>query len=271
MLQERGYPARLITSKELSDLEPELSPGEVTAVAYQETEGQVDPVDVVSACLTRVASSGGTVNLGLPVLNLITSDSHINAVQTAGGLIPCDAAVIAAGVDTTQLVEPLGIHLPQQISPGVTFTTNVQKRLVKTASVIYSPLLGGDDSIHFRQRADGSFMIGEGKQESLAEDDSQDHANRVLDRAIHYIPALSGATAIPIPLKFRPMPLDGLPVIGFAKSVPNLYIAVMHSGVTLAPLVGEWAAMEIVDGTIIADLEEYRVERLSEVKNPGGV
>ena len=58
------------------------------------------------------------------------------------------------------------------------------------------------------------------------------------------------------------MPSDGLPVIGFADAAPNVYIAVMHSGVTLAPLVGEWAAIEIADGVRIGALEEYRVERL---------
>jgi hypothetical protein len=35
----------------------------------------------------------------------------------------------------------------------------------------------------------------------------------------------------------------------------------MHSGVTLAALVGEFAAPEIVDGARIDLLEPYRVER----------
>ena len=50
-------------------------------------------------------------------------------------------------------------------------------------------------------------------------------------------------------------------MIGFTEAVPNLYIAVMHSGVTLAPLVGEWAALEIVEGARIEALERYRVKR----------
>ena len=57
------------------------------------------------------------------------------------------------------------------------------------------------------------------------------------------------------------MPADGLPVLGFSENVPNLYLAVMHSGVTLAPLVGELSAIEIIDGTKVEMLQPYRPER----------
>jgi glycine/D-amino acid oxidase-like deaminating enzyme len=57
------------------------------------------------------------------------------------------------------------------------------------------------------------------------------------------------------------MPHDGFPVLGYPEPVPNLYLALMHSGVTLAPLVGELAAMEIVDGARVQILDAYRPER----------
>jgi len=57
------------------------------------------------------------------------------------------------------------------------------------------------------------------------------------------------------------MPLDELPILGFTQAVPNLYIALMHSGVTLAPLVGEMSMIEIVDGIQVALLDCYRLER----------
>jgi glycine/D-amino acid oxidase-like deaminating enzyme len=57
------------------------------------------------------------------------------------------------------------------------------------------------------------------------------------------------------------MPLDGLPVLGFTATVSNLYVAVMHSGVTLAPLVGAMAPLEIVDGARVDLFAAYRPER----------
>ena len=59
------------------------------------------------------------------------------------------------------------------------------------------------------------------------------------------------------------MPRDGFPVIGFSGSAPNVYIALMHSGVTLAPLTAELAAMEIVDGARVDALAPYRPDRFS--------
>ena len=55
-------------------------------------------------------------------------------------------------------------------------------------------------------------MIGEGTQESLAEDDSQLHADHLLAQAVNISPALKGAKAIPVPVGYCPMPLDWYPV-----------------------------------------------------------
>ena len=171
--------------------------------------------------------------------------------------------VLAAGLGSTPLAADVGVPLPQQESPGVVMRTDPRPPLFANVAVVYAPLIDvRQREIHVRQCLDGSVMIGEGSQESVARDDSQAHADELLTRAVYFLPALDGAAAIPVPVGYRPMPADGLPVIGFAEAAPNVYIAVMHSGVTLAPLVGEWAAIEIADGARIGALEEYRVERL---------
>ena len=68
---------------------------------------------------------------------------------------------------------------------------------------------------------------------------------------------------MPVPVGFRPMPIDGYPVLGFTRKVPNLYIALTHSGVTLCPLVSQLAALEIVEGARVNFLEDYRPERFA--------
>jgi glycine/D-amino acid oxidase-like deaminating enzyme len=57
------------------------------------------------------------------------------------------------------------------------------------------------------------------------------------------------------------MPQDELPIVGFAAACPNVYVAAMHSGITLAPLVGRLAAAEILDGLKVDLLEPYRLSR----------
>jgi glycine/D-amino acid oxidase-like deaminating enzyme len=59
------------------------------------------------------------------------------------------------------------------------------------------------------------------------------------------------------------MPKDGYPIIGAGRVCPNLYLAVTHSGVTLAPLLGELATMEILDGVEVEMLAPYRQARFA--------
>jgi glycine/D-amino acid oxidase-like deaminating enzyme len=46
----------------------------------------------------------------------------------------------------------------------------------------------------------------------------------------------------------RPIPPDGLPVVGRVDAIPDLYVAVMHSGITLAPAIGRFIAEEVLTG-----------------------
>jgi len=262
-LQAWGYPIRIISSDELSELEPGLSPGPVEIASFSEIDGRVDPLKVIEACLQRACEAGTVVHTHTPVNKLcLDKEGRIEAVNTSSGEIGCDVVVLASGTDTTELAATAGVHIPQQHSPGVVIRTDPQPPILQNVSVLHLPPINENrHEIHLRQSADGTLAIGQGSQESVDQDDSQKHADDLLDRAVHYLPALAGARAIPKPVGYRPMPIDGLPVIGFCEAVPNLYIALMHSGVTLAPLVGELAMVEIVDGAHVEMLAPYRPER----------
>ena len=46
-------------------------------------------------------------------------------------------------------------------------------------------------------------------------------------------------------------------------SRPNVYLAAMHSGITLAPAVGLLAAIELLDQVEVEILKPFRLERFS--------
>ena len=267
--QRWGYPTRLIGPRELADLEPSLSTGPVAAGEFSPIDGQVEPQRVVDACMARLRQKGASIRPGAHVSALSLApgekgDRRVESVVTPRGEIPCDVVVLAAGTGTSELASTAGVMVPQQVSPGVVVRTSPVPRLMHKLQVVYAPPLdSSQDEIHFRQTSDGSVQIGEGTQESLRRDDSQRHADDLLARAARYLRGLSGATATPAPVGYRPMPLDGYPILGFAPSVANLYVAVTHSGVTLAPVIGELAAMEIVDGVRVEVLDHYRPERFA--------
>ena len=282
-LQSWGYVARMIDEAEMLRLEPALRPGTVKATAYSDNDGHVLGTRVAQTCASRVHQMGGSLVFGRPITGLATHCGRVTSVQFAGGppprgsvpdglapdAVPCDAVVLAAGVGTTKLAEMAGVHIPQEESPGVVVRTEPLPPVLRSVAALYAPAAGGEGrEVHVRQGTDGVVLMGEGSQESLARDDSPEHAARLLARASVFLPALNSATPIPVPVGYRPMPVDGLPVLGFTRAVPNLYVALMHSGVTLAPLVGELATMEILDGARVDLLEHYRPERFHRTGGP---
>jgi len=46
---------------------------------------------------------------------------------------------------------------------------------------------------------------------------------------------------------WSPMPKDGFPIVGFASTDGGLCLVVIHIGVTIAPLIGQLPALEILD------------------------
>ena len=59
----------------------------------------------------------------------------------------------------------------------------------------------------------------------------------------------------------RPMPADGMPVVGPLPAISGAYVAVMHSAVSLAAVTGRLVAAEVVDGLPADELRDLRPER----------
>ncbi len=268
-LQGWGYPCRMVNEAEMLQLEPGLSLGPVTAAMYTEVDGQVDPLKVIDACLQRATQWGLKVHqetpaTGLALAESATGDVRVAGVQTEMGNLPCDVVVLAAGVGNTRLAAMAAINLTQPVSPGITIKTDPRPPMLRTVPILSSPQLeDGRQGVSIRQSTDGVVTVTERKDESLRLDNSQEHADDLLARATHFLPALAGAKAIPLDVGYRPMPRDGLPVLGFSQAASNVYVALTHSGVTLAPLVGELAALEIVEGATVEMLSAYRPDRFS--------
>lgn len=111
--------------------------------------------------------------------------------------------------------------------------------------VILSP------DIHFRQCSDGRLIVGEifsgDRKNSLGvAADPVAFAENILARLKSKLPGVDGMAIARIVTGTRPVPADGLPVVGPSLEMPGLYLASMHSGITLAPLVGRLAAVELL-------------------------
>ncbi|MBI50299.1 MAG: hypothetical protein CL781_03090 [Chloroflexi bacterium] len=260
-VQEWGYAARLISREEFARLEPDMEIGPFELGVHTMSEGHVLPTKVAEACMDKVVEHGGEVHLNSSVDDISLEGDEVN-LEVNGKNFVFDKVVIAAGTDSTQLADMASIKLPQRISPGVVARTAPIPPIIKNLSSLYLPPSDEwGNGIHIRQDHDGVVMFGAGDQENESDDDSQEYADSLIERAIRYFPALSDVEAIRVPVGYRPMPIDGLPVLGFAPEATNIYITLMHSGATLAPIVGNLSALEIMTGTKTDCLEPYRPSR----------
>jgi glycine/D-amino acid oxidase-like deaminating enzyme len=101
---------------------------------------------------------------------------------------------------------------------------------------------------------------------SQPEDATREKSEAFLKTMSAVLPQLAKASVDKVTLGFRPLPQDSYPIAGFPEGRRDIYITVMHSGITLGPLIGRFASMEILDGVSVDPLAPYRLERFTQPK-----
>ncbi len=253
--QTWGYPTHVIDERTLRALEPKIEPGKIDAAAHAELEGSVDPVLATVALLDAARQQGARVTYPAEVTGLVEDNGSLRAVKTTTGDIEADVLIIACGTDTPRVAAMAGVRVPLKESPGVLVHTPPQPRLLER--VVLSPIA------HMKQKPDGRIVTGSEFGGTPSRDNSREAGERFLKAASQVVPAFATMPVDKVTLGFRPLPQDDYPIIGFAPRRRDVYITVMHSGVTLSPLVGHLASMEILDGIEAEPLAPYRPGRFN--------
>jgi glycine/D-amino acid oxidase-like deaminating enzyme len=251
--QAWGYPSHLIDEAALRALEPHIEPGPIAASAHAEVEGSVDPVRVTEVLIERAAQEGARITWPAEVTGLDERSGRMRAVRTTAGDVEADVLIVACGTATPRVAALAGLRVPLKDSPGILVHTAPQPR--RLDRVVLSPIA------HMKQKHDGRIVTGSGFGGSPTTDTSRESAEQFLRTASQVLPAFAKADVEKVTLGWRPLPQDEFPIIGFPSTRRDVYISVMHSGVTLSPLVAHLAAIEILDGVDAEPLAPYRLAR----------
>jgi glycine/D-amino acid oxidase-like deaminating enzyme len=252
--QAFGYPIHLIDDNKFKTLEPGLEPeNPIMAASWTREEGSIDPERATWALVEAARNEGVKIEYPCEVTGIDLKEGSLRQVKTSLGTIEADTLVIAAGVNTPKLAAMAGLTVPLKDSPGLLAHSVPSQRLLNR--VVLAP--GGG----MKQKIDGSIVVSGGFRGRPVSDDPTGQAEEILHRAKGLIPDAQEIGLSRYTIGWRPVPEDGFPVIGFPRGAPNVYVAVMHSGITLAPLVGRLAASEILDGVRVDLLEPYRLSR----------
>lgn len=255
-----AYPSQHIPAgPQLAAFEPGLSPQLAETCQHAKLyaqEGWCDPAAATAAFLQDAQAAGAKVVYSQQVQTLVRDGDRVTAVNSSSSSrqpsqsdkqqqqqqqqFPADVVVLAAGVGTAELCEQLGYRLPLLHKPAAILLTSPLQRGTLQHMVV-------TDTVFILQRSDGSCLIGETQPTAAANTDTSDsNAARILGLAAAAVPALSGVTVEGMQVGYRPYPADGLPVLGWVPGWSNAYVAVTHSGMTLAPLVGQLVAEELL-------------------------
>lgn len=265
-----GEPTSIIDADRALEIEPNLHVGGDWKLAYSTNDGAVDATATTLALFDRAVALGAESVMPAEVRSIVERDGRIE-IATDADTFAFDLAVVAAGVGTAAIARTLGedVDTATRTSPGIIVTTEPVEPIVNT--VLYPP------RVHVHQHDDGRVVLGEkagapattvhefalaGRPNRFPDPGmARRHVERILALARAYLPALEAVGDAEAGIGWRPMPADGLPIIGHGNRAQNVYFATMHSGVTLAPIVGRFAAAEILDGARLEMLDAFRPRR----------
>jgi glycine/D-amino acid oxidase-like deaminating enzyme len=255
----RGYPVQFADRAALGRLLPDARIGPVAAACFAPNDGQVEPTLVLAACRAVLEDAGARLLLGRRARVRLDDDGV--RVEVGGEVLRPRTTVLAAGAEAVAVAAAVGLEVPTLASPGMLVETAPLPAL--TDRVVYLPG-GPGPPVHLRQRADGSVLVGERSQETVAADPGMRHARALLAQAARFFPLLSGVPVERWWLAWRAMPADRLPIVGPLPWLEGLYLAVSHSGVTLAPALGRLVAGEVAEETADGLLAPFRPGRFAE-------
>ena len=260
-LQAWAYPAEWVSRERAQELEPALTlpAGEADEIAFYRDGAWYEPPILVRALLERARAQGTRVRDHDPVIAMKRSRGRIVEVMTAAGRrVSADVIVNCAGPQAAELAALAGVSLPLRRVPGLVVTTTPAPtglRMIVSATDLNLRPHCGDRVVLHSWLLDGELGPGPGWPQAAA------LARRLLARARVLLPGLAHAAAQTARVGVRPVPPDGLPVIGFLPEVDNFYVVVAHSAVHLAPVLGRLAGEELT-GARPAQLEPFRPARL---------
>jgi glycine/D-amino acid oxidase-like deaminating enzyme len=261
-LRGYGIRAELLDARQLVEAEPQLRPGLAGGLV------QCDDLVIYPPCAARwlldqAVAKGCQLRLNCRV----TSIAADHVLLTDGTRLAAGCVINAAGTAAVRLTPGLPIR-PRKGHLVITdrYRGFVHRQLIELG---YIKSAGGtaSESVAFnvQPRHTGQLLIGSSRQYDNESDEVESPIlGRMLRRAIEYLPALAGLSAVRTWTGFRASTDDKLPLIGLWPQSPRLYIAAGHEGLGITTSLGtaELLADMIIERESKIAREPYLPERI---------
>jgi D-hydroxyproline dehydrogenase subunit beta len=274
-LSDRGYNATLLGPGRAAQLEPAAAlPESCRAVAFFPDEGWVHGPPFAGRILSHARAAGATVVVGERTTGFAVAGGRVTGVRLASGeVLAADSVVVACGRGSTDLLAAISYELPM-VSAATRPSDAVGLLVISRpmASPVGHVLIA--DDVMIRPDGGGRLIIHDYRMDALVAADTplvpvpQPAIALLRDTARH----VRGADEVDVEavrIGVRVLPGDELPVAGRIPGHGNVYVCATHSGVTLAPLLAELTAGEILHDVDSPLLATFRPDRF--VPDPAAV
>ena len=233
---DRGVRVEVLDGRALAEAEPNLRPGLIGGLRVP-GDSVIYPPCAAQFFVDQAVAKGAALFVGKAVETV-----------TANGVRLCDGSSISAGV----MVNAAG-SWSTALTPGLDvkkrkghlvitdrYPNFLRHELVELGYLKSAHSLTSDSvAFNIQPRRTGQLLIGSSRQYGV--DDSKVDTsilNRMLDRAVEYLPALRKLSSLRAWTGFRAATPDKLPLIGPHVEHKRLYLATGHEGLGITTSLG---------------------------------
>ncbi len=271
MQQECGADARVLTSEELREVEPNWNVDDIGLAAYEPGSGYGDCATVATDFLDGARHRGAQYRPGTEVRALRVDAGRLVGVETDAGPIDAPTVVVAAGAWTQRLFRGVGIGLPLETEHHEVVILQRPPELGTSHAACIDSILKN----YFRSEGQSQTLLGDFYGERGADPDEERPAPSLetiaekVELLSRRIPAMADAGIVRTVAGTYTMTPDYRGLMGPISGVDGLYCCTGFSGMgfKIAPAVGLVMAELILDGKAkTVDISDFYPERFAEGK-----
>ena len=253
--------ARRLTADEARSLLPQLNVSDVRFATFCPRDGYADPSSLVRGYLSCARARGARILEGRRVSAIDVDGTKVRDVRVNGARVACETVVDAAGAWAAEVGAMAGVAIPITPHRRSIFVTESFDGLPERFPMVIDFASG-----FYFHRESGGVLMGmppEREVEGFREDVDWDMLPRVVERALHRVPALERARIKTGWAGLYEDTPDAHPIVG-AVGEPSGFVAACGfsgHGVMHAPGVGRLVAELIAGRPLSLDISPLALER----------
>ena len=257
-----GLDVRMIDGDEVRQINPYLS-DEVTVASWCPTDGHANPLTTTLGFYKMARRLGVTFITGEMVKELRVIKGSIRQVVTDNNIYEGESVLVAAGLDSREILTSVGIDIPMTNSLLECLVTEAQPHM-------FDQMLGtAEADFYGHQTKHGSFVFGGSSGLERYNKDNGTPVNSsktapcICRGIMKYFPDLADAKIVRTWAGWSDKSADGVPVLGNVEEVPGLVLACGFTGhgFGIAPAVGEQLAKLMLTGKTDVDISPLHYDR----------